>query len=68
MNGGTPVSISYVTQATLYMSLRASTTLFASICSGLMYTGVPMTNPAPVILLCSITSTATAIPKSVTTA
>ena len=69
VNGGSPTSISYVTHARLYSSLRPSISAFPVACSGLMYAGVPMTvpvwvsgRPSPAAL------NARAMPKSATTA
>ena len=41
VNGGAPTSISYVTHAKLYWSLRPSISPLPVACSGLIYIGVP---------------------------
>ena len=67
-NGGSPVSISYTTQARLYSSLRPSRSFSPAACSGLIYAGVPRAVPTFVSVELPDELNAFAIPKSVTSA
>ena len=68
VNGGCPTSISYSTAASAYWSLRPSSAFSAPACSGLMYAGVPSESPVCVIRWPPACCTASAMPKSATSA
>ncbi len=51
VNGGSPASISYITQPSAYTSLRAVISRSPIACSGDMYCGVPRLIPVSVILV-----------------
>jgi hypothetical protein len=68
VNGGSPVSISYVTAPSAYTSVRASMARSPIACSGLMYCGVPSESPVCVMRAPPALCTASAMPKSATSA
>ena len=68
VNGGSPVSISYVTAPSAYTSARASMVRSPIACSGAMYCGVPSDRPVCVMRCPPALCTARAMPKSATTA
>jgi hypothetical protein len=69
VNGGSPVSISYVITPSAYTSLGGPISRSPMACSGLMYCGVPRLMPVSVMRAAfSLRLTARAIPKSATRA
>ncbi len=66
--GGSPTSISYTTAPREYRSLRAVSSRSPVACSGLMYSGVPSERPVSVSRVPPAALTASAIPKSATSA
>ena len=68
VNGGSPTSISYTTHPNAYTSERAVSSRSPIACSGLMYCGVPSDMPVSVMRPPPAALTASAMPKSATSA